>query len=78
MFIDVDAKKDFILNLISDRYFTSELFNRSERRVALHKCKPLSQFENNAEKEAELISLRMKEYIGPGFRLCEPLTLTKS
>ena len=40
--------------------------------MALQKCKSLRQFENNAEKEAELISLRMKEYIGSGFRPCEP------
>ena len=68
----IDAKKDFILNLISDRSFTSESFNRSERLVALHKCKLLRQFENNVDKEAELISLRMKEYIGSGFRPCGP------
>ena len=68
----IDAKKDCIRDLISDRSFASVSFNRSERLIALHKYKSLRQFENNAEKETALLSLRMKEYIGSEFRPCEP------
>ena len=68
----IGKKKNFILNLISDSSFSSEYYTRSERRMALHRCNSLRDFERNAVKEASLICSRMKEYVGSGFAPCEP------
>ena len=51
---------------------TSEHYVRSERLIALNKCNSLRGFEANALKEAGLICNQLKDYIGDGFRPCEP------
>ena len=67
----IDRKKDFILKLVSAPSCCSELHTRSDRLVALHRCKSLTAFESNAINETNIIRPQPKEYIGTGFNACE-------
>ena len=63
----IDEKRDFIMALISDSSYSSEFHLRSERIMALKYCKSLSVFEACGKEEYEIISTRMKAYIGSSF-----------
>ena len=67
----IDRKKNFILKLVSDPSCCSGLHTRSDRLVALHRCKSLRAFESNAITETNIIRTQLKEYMVTGFNACE-------
>ena len=60
----INGKKEFILNLISDTSYSSDMQCRSERIEHLKQCDNIKSFEERAREEYFLICRRMETYIG--------------
>ena len=70
----INRKKDFILQLVSDRSCSSPNHIRSERLVTLHSGASLREFEGNGIIEYRLICQKLAPFIGASFEPYAPYT----
>ena len=69
----INLKRDFLVNLVSDSYYSSNYHLRSERIVALKKSSSLKGFRKLALNEAQLIRKQMEPYVDESLYPFAPL-----